>query len=317
VSTPAIVVQNLVKTFGSRSRPIRAVDDLSFSVARGSIFGLLGPNGAGKTTTLRIMTTLARPTSGSVELLGYDVMTQPLDVRRHIGVVIQEQAADLLLNVRDNLLTFARFHGAAGAAVRQRADRVMAQFGIEEVADRKVQDLSGGIRRRVQVAKMFMVDVPVIFLDEFSSGMDAILKRAVMDMFRAQAAGGRTIVLTTQILTEAEELCDDILIINNGRQIARGNVHDLKQLVGGLHEVTITFDRVPDGLAAIVADFAPERTTVLHNTVQLQVRDEETRVLELVAALGRHGRIQRVEITGASLEDVFVQLTQRAAEPQR
>jgi ABC-2 type transport system ATP-binding protein len=310
VSTPAIVVKNLVKTFGSRLQPIRAVDDLTFSVQRGSIFGLLGPNGAGKTTTLRIMTTLARPTGGSVDVLGFDVVKAPLEVRRRIGVVLQEQAADLLLNVRDNLLIFARFHGVTGPGARERADRVMTQFGIEDVADRKVQDLSGGIRRRVQVAKMFMIDVPVVFLDEFSSGMDPILKRSVMEMLRAQAASGRTIVLTTQILTEAEELCDDILIINNGRRVARGSVAELKQLVGQLQDVTITFERVPEELAAIVAAYTPERVTVAHNTVQLQLRGEELRVLELVAELGRHGQIQRVEITGASLEDVFVQLTQ-------
>src|SRR5215213_1438641 len=300
VPTPAIVVSNLVKTFGPRLRPIRAVDDLSFSVQRGSIFGLLGPNGAGKTTTLRIMTTLARPTSGGVEVLGYDVIKAPLEVRRRIGVVIQEQAADLLLNVRDNLLTFARFHGGTGPAARERADRVMVQFGIADVADRKVQDLSGGIRRRVQVAKMFMVDVPIVFLDEFSSGMDAILKRSVMELLRGQAAAGRTIVLTTQILTEAEELCDDILIINHGRPVAQGSVPELKQLVGRLHDVTITFDVVPQNLAAIVADYAPERVAVAHNTVQLQLRGDEPRVLELVAALAPYGRIQRLEITGAS-----------------
>jgi len=316
VSTPAIVVKNLVKTFGSRHRPIRAVDDLSFSVQRGSIFGLLGPNGAGKTTTLRIMTTLARPGGGTVEVLGYDVVKAPLEVRRRIGVVIQEQAADLLLNVRDNLLTFARFHGSAGPPVRNRAERVMTQFRIEDVADRKVQDLSGGIRRRVQVAKMFMIDVPIIFLDEFSSGMDAILKRSVMAMLRAEAAAGRTIVLTTQILSEAEELCDDILIINNGRRVARGSVHALKELVGRLHEVTITFDRIPQELATIVAGYGPERVVVQHNTVQLQLRGEEPRVLELVSALGRHGRIQRLEITGATLEDVFVQLTQQPEVPR-
>ncbi|PYQ78581.1 MAG: multidrug ABC transporter ATP-binding protein [Acidobacteria bacterium] len=316
MSTPAIVVKNLVKTFGSRHRPIRAVDDLSFSVQRGSIFGLLGPNGAGKTTTLRIMTTLARPGGGTVEVLGYDVVKAPLEVRRRIGVVIQEQAADLLLNVRDNLLTFARFHGSAGPPVRNRAERVMTQFRIEDVADRKVQDLSGGIRRRVQVAKMFMIDVPIIFLDEFSSGMDAILKRSVMAMLRAEAAAGRTIVLTTQILSEAEELCDDILIINNGRRVARGSVHALKELVGRLHEVTITFDRIPQELATIVAGYGPERVVVQHNTVQLQLRGEEPRVLELVSALGRHGRVQRLEITGASLEDVFVQLTQQPEVPR-
>ena len=316
MSTPAIVVKNLVKTFGSRHRPIRAVDDVSFSVQRGSIFGLLGPNGAGKTTTLRIMTTLARPGGGTVEVLGYDVVKAPLEVRRRIGVVIQEQAADLLLNVRDNLLTFARFHGSAGPPVRNRAERVMTQFRIEDVADRKVQDLSGGIRRRVQVAKMFMIDVPIIFLDEFSSGMDAILKRSVMVMLRAEAVAGRTIVLTTQILSEAEELCDDILIINNGRRVARGSVQALKELVGRLHEVTITFDRIPQELATIVAGYGPERVVVQHNTVQLQLRGEEPRVLELVSALGRHGRVQRLEITGASLEDVFVQLTQQPEVPR-
>jgi ABC-2 type transport system ATP-binding protein len=309
VSTPAIVVTNLVKTFGSRLRPIRAVDDLSFTVQRGSIFGLLGPNGAGKTTTLRIMTTLARPTAGRVEVLGYDVVEAPLEVRRRIGVVIQDQAADLLLNVRDNLLTFARFHGRTGPPVGDRADGVMTKFGIADVADRKVQDLSGGIRRRVQVAKMFMIDAPIMFLDEFSSGMDAILKRSVMDMLRAEAAAGRTIVLTTQILNEAEALCDDILIMNNGRRVARGSVQALKELAGRLHDVTITLDQIPPELPAIAARYEPERFAVHHNTVQFQLRGEEARVLELVSALGRQARIQHLEITGASLEDVFVQLT--------
>jgi ABC-2 type transport system ATP-binding protein len=314
VSTPAIVVRHLVKTFNANGRTIRAVDDLSFSVERGSIFGLLGPNGAGKTTTLRIMTTVARPTTGTVEVVGHDVVAAPLEVRRRIGVVIQEQAADLLLNVRDNLLTFASFHGHRGAAMRARADEVMAQFGIADLADRKVQDLSGGIRRRVQVAKMFMVDVPVVFLDEFSSGMDPILKRSVMDLLRTHAGRGRTIVLTTQILTEAEELCDDILIINHGKPVAQGSLGALKQLAGRLHEVTITFDRVPEQLQAIVAKYTAERVTVAHNTVRLQLRDEEPRVLDLVAELGHHGRIQHVEMSGASLEDVFVELTRPEAQ---
>ena len=314
--TSAIVVQNLVKTFSARGRTIRAVDDLSFSVRRGSIFGLLGPNGAGKTTTLRIMTTLSRPGSGSVDVLGHDVVRAPLEVRRRIGVVIQEQAADLLLNVRDNLLTFARFHGGAGPVVRARADQVMAQFGIDAVADRKVQDLSGGVRRRVQVAKMFMIDVPIVFLDEFSSGMDAILKRSVMDMLRAQAANGRTIVLTTQILTEAEELCDDILIISQGKRVAHGSLQALKQLVGRLQEVRVVFDRVPDALPSILAGYGAERVTVVDNTVQLRLRGEEPRVLELVAALAGHARIQHLEIGGASLEDVFLQLTQQTDVPR-
>src|SRR4029078_11593833 len=123
---------------------------------RGSIFGLLGPNGAGKTTTLRILTTLVRPTSGRALVLGHDVVANSLEVRRDIGVVIQEQAAELLLTVRDNLLTFARFHGQAGAAVHRRAHEVMDQFGISALAETKVQDLSGGGRGRVQVAEVVM-----------------------------------------------------------------------------------------------------------------------------------------------------------------
>jgi ABC-2 type transport system ATP-binding protein len=311
----AIVVDNLVKTFHPRGEPpIRAVDGLSFSVTRGSIFGLLGPNGAGKTTTLKIMTTLARPTAGRVEVLGHDVVRAPLEVRRHIGVVVQEQAADLLLSVRDNLLTFARFHGIVGGAARQRADDVMARLGLEEMADRKVQDLSGGVRRRVQVAKMFIVDVPVVFLDEFSTGMDPILKRSVMDLLRAQAASGRTIVLTTQILGEAEELCDDILIINKGRRVAHGTLDALKLLTDRLYDVTLTFDRLPDSLQSVVAAYAPERVEIDHNTVRLRLRDEEPRVLELVTALAREQRTLRVEISGATLEDVFVALTKDKSE---
>jgi ABC-2 type transport system ATP-binding protein len=312
VSDTAIAVDHLVKVYSrGRNEQVRAVDDLSFTVRRGSIFGLLGPNGAGKTTTLRILTTLARPSSGRASVLGHDVVTNGLDVRRQIGVVIQEQAAELLLTVRDNLLTFARFHGHAGAPVRRRAADVI-EFGLDALAETKVQDLSGGARRRVQVAKMFMIDVPVIFLDEFSSGMDAILKRAVIEMLRDQSAAGRTIVLTTQILTEAEELCDDILIINKGRSIARGDLHHLKTLVERLYDVTLTFDQPLEHLEQNLAGFHPEEVSVSHNTVRLKLRDDESRVLELVSMLAKRGRLLRIEINGASLEDIFVELTQKS-----
>jgi ABC-type multidrug transport system ATPase subunit len=307
----AIRVDDLVKTYGRGASGTRAVDGLSFAVKRGAIFGLLGPNGAGKTTTLRVLTTLARPTSGHASVMGFDVVDSPLEVRRRIGVVIQEQAAELLLNVRDNLLTFARFHGQAGRAVAHRAAEVMQQLELDAIADRKVQDLSGGVRRRVQVAKMFLVDVPVIFLDEFSTGMDPILKRSVIELLRAQATKGRTIVLTTHILTEAEELCDDILIINKGREVARGDVHALKLLTDRVYEVTLSFDRLPDNAAHVISEYGAAVVTASAHTVQFRLKDDERRVLELVSALAAHGRVARVEINGASLEDVFVELTQK------
>ena len=316
MSDTAIRVDHLVKEFGGgfgKQPRTRAVDGLSFTIARGAIFGLLGPNGAGKTTTLRILTTLVRPTSGQASVLGYDVAHQPGEVRRRIVVVIQEHAAELLLSVRDNLLTFARFHGLKGAEIRRRADRLMDDFGLKAEANRKVQDLSGGYRRRVQVAKVFMVDTPVVFLDEFSTGMDPILKRSVMTLLRQEAERGRTIVLTTQVLSEAEDLCDDILIIDKGRQVARGDLNALKLLTERIYEVSVTFDQPPADLDAAVAAYRPLRVRVSHNTVHIALKDQESRALALAMALAARGRVLRLEINGASLEDIFIELTQKGA----
>jgi len=311
MSEAALEVENLVKVYHSRRQPpVRAVDGMSFSVARGTIFGLLGPNGAGKTTILKALTTLNRPTAGRARVLGFDVVVQPLEVRRRISVVLQETAIEQFLSVRDNLLTFARFHGLDSALARRRAEEMLERFHLVPEADRKAIDLSGGYRRRVQVAKVFMVTTPVLFLDEFSTGMDPILKRAVMGYLREEARQGRTIVLTTQILSEAEELCDDILIMNKGRQVARGDLHALKLLSEGVYEVAITFERLPETIEAEIARLAPLRMKINQNTVELALKAEEARVLELVSELARNRRVLRVEVSGASLEDIFVELTQ-------
>jgi ABC-2 type transport system ATP-binding protein len=308
----ALEVQNLQKIFRPRGRDaVRAVDGLSFAVERGKIFGLLGPNGAGKTTTLKVLNTLISPSAGRAAVEGFDVVRQPLEVRRRISMVLQETAVELFLNVRDNLLTYARFHSVPPAEARRRAAEVMERFQLTEHVERKVQDLSGGTRRRVQVAKVFLVRTPVVFMDEFSTGMDPILKRAVMDSLREEAASGRTIVLTTQILGEAEELCDDILIMNRGKQVARGDLHALKLLSEGVYEVVMTFDRLPEGIEGELARRSPLRLRVSQNTIEVAIKEEEARVLELVAELGRRGHVLRVEVSGASLEDIFVELTQR------
>jgi ABC-2 type transport system ATP-binding protein len=310
MSEPAIVVEDLVKVYRRLGqRPVRAVDGLSFEVDRGAIFGLLGPNGAGKTTTLRVLTTLAAPTSGRASVMGWDVVKHPLEVRKRISVVIQEQAAELFLTVRDNLLTFAAFHGLGGSDVRRRADSVMEQFALTAEANRKVMDLSGGFLRRVQVAKVFMVDTPVVFLDEFSTGMDPILKRSIMSRLRDEARGGRTIVLTTQVLGEAEELCDDILIVHRGRQVARGGLHALKLLSEGVYEVSMTFESLPPGIEEELALRNPLRLERTGNTIEVALKEDEARILALVSELATRGRVRRVEIGGATLEDVFVELT--------
>jgi ABC-2 type transport system ATP-binding protein len=306
----ALEVDELVKIYDSRGKQVRAVDGMSFTVEPGIIFGLLGPNGAGKSTMLRMLTTLTRPTSGTAQILGFDVVRKPLEVRRRISSVIQETAAELLLSVRDNLMTFARFHGIARELAVKRAAEAMDRFQLNSLADGKVQDLSGGYRRRVQVAKVFMVETPVLFLDEFSTGMDPILKRDVIGQLREESRKGRTIVLTTQILNEAEELCDDILIMNQGKEVARGDLNTLKLLSQGVYEVSMTFDRMPENIERELAALHTIRTHANHNTIEVTMKAAEGSVLDTVTALARGRRVLRVEVNGATLEDVFVELMQ-------
>src|SRR5690242_15521645 len=173
---------------------------------------------------------------------------------------------DPALSVVELVKTYRRRNEATVRAVDG-----LARFQLASDADRKAMDLSGGQRRRVQVGKVFLVDTPVVFMDEFSTGMDPILKRAVMEMLRAEAAKGRTIVLTTQILSEAEELCDDILIMNKGKQIARGNLNTLKLLSQGVYDVVMTFDQMPQEIESEVMKFNPIRVNLDHNTIEMTV----------------------------------------------
>jgi ABC-type multidrug transport system ATPase subunit len=165
----------------------------------------------------------------------------------------------------------------------------------------------------VQVAKVFMVDTPVVFLDEFSTGMDPILKRSVMDLLRREVERGRTIVLTTHILSEAEELCDDILIMDKGRQVARGDLNALKLLSERVYDVTLTFERIPDDIEELVAAYQPLRVEVSRNTLHVALKEDESQVLAMMTSLAARSRMLRIEVGGASLEDVFVELTQKGA----
>jgi ABC-2 type transport system ATP-binding protein len=307
----AIAVENVVKVYRERTAdPVRALDDLSLEVRSGEVFGLLGRNGAGKTTLLRIMTTLVEPTSGQVSVMGHNVVKEPYEVRKNICVVLQENAVELYLSVVDNLATYARFHGIARQEARKRTEAAIQLFGLEELRGQKVIDMSGGIKRRVQVAKAFMVDAPLMFLDEPTTGMDPITKRTTLDALRVEASRGRTVFLTTHILQEAEELCDRIAIIDRGRIVAQGDLRTIKALASDVVDVSLTFGQVTDQLLEDLSRLPLARQ---HNSFEFSLRGREQSALDIITRLAALYPVMEVEIRGATLEDAFLELLGRNA----
>jgi ABC-2 type transport system ATP-binding protein len=235
------------------------------------------------------------------------VVSQALEVRRHIAVVLQQTAVETLLTVEDNLRIYAYFHGIGRRDVRKRMDSVLEEFELRDKARATVQDLSLGTKRRVQVAKIFMVDSPVIFLDEGTTGMDPLMRRRVLDRIRLEARKGRTVLLTTQLLNEAEELCDQIMIIHRGKTLAAGSLQDLRRLSTQMFRVSLTFAR-QDGFQDQLHSLKPSELRVEGEKVELLFKGEETLLLERLAAISRSVPIRHFEVRGAGLEDIFVEL---------
>jgi ABC-2 type transport system ATP-binding protein len=306
----AITVEGIRKIYRSAgSQPVRAVDGVSFEVSQGQIYGLLGPNGAGKTTLVKILTTLTAPTSGRADIFGYDLVQQALDVRRQIVAVLQQTAVDGLLTVEDNLLIYAYLHGVKPDDARTRMAALLEEFELASQARQTVQHLSLGTKRRIQVAKIFMVDSPVIFLDESTTGMDPIMRRRVLDRIRLEAKKGRTVLLTTQVLSEAEELCDTIMIINRGKILATGTLQDLRRLSNRMFRVSMTFARNGD-FQQLLQPLNPASLQVDGDTVDMLFKGEEAQLLGKLAQIATTVPIRHFEVQGAGLEEIFVELVQ-------
>ena len=225
----AIRTTGLGKSYGGTA----VLDGVDLAVRAGTVCALLGPNGAGKTTAVRIMTTLVRPDRGRVEVAGRDVVTQPRRVRRRIGLVGQQPAVDEVLGARQNLELFARLHHLDRRAARRRAGELLDQVGLSGTGDRPVQQFSGGMRRRLDLAAGLVLAPAVLFLDEPTTGLDPAGRRDVWDAVRALVADGTTVLLTTQYLEEAEQLADDVCVLDAGRVVARGTPAELTAAVGG------------------------------------------------------------------------------------
>jgi ABC-2 type transport system ATP-binding protein len=292
---------------------VRALDGVSLQVPPGSIFGLLGPNGAGKSTLVKVLSTITAPSAGSAAVLGFDVARQPLEARRRMSVVLQQTAAETLLTVRDNLLVYAYLHGMSGRSARQRAQAVAEEFELTERMGDTVQELSLGTKRRIQVAKVFMLDAPLIILDEATTGMDPLMKRRTLERLRAEARKGRTILLTTQVLSEAEELCDTIMILDHGRTMAAGTLQELRRRAAHVFHVRLSFGHIDEALLVRLKALGAVRLEAAGGVADLVFHGEEAALLEKLAGVARATPILEFEVRRPTLEEVFVTLVERAA----
>jgi ABC-2 type transport system ATP-binding protein len=223
-----ISVTGITKTFGKHT----VLAGVDLDVGAGEIVGLLGPNGAGKTTLVNILTTLVAPDSGTATVAGFDVVTHPADVRRRISLTGQAAAVDGLLTGDENLRMMARLSGLTPAASRARATELLDRFDLSEAARKLVSTYSGGMRRRLDLALSLVVTPPVVFLDEPTTGLDTRSRRELWDAIRALAADGAAVLLTTQYLEEADQLCDRVALLDGGRIVAVGTATELKTRVG-------------------------------------------------------------------------------------
>jgi len=308
----AIEIDDLHKIYRSKTGTVHALGGVSFQVPQGMIYGLLGPNGAGKSTLVRILSTITSPTSGRATVLGCDVVRQPLATRRQLVVVLQHTASENLLTVRDNLLIYAYLHGVGPSAARQRMNSVVEEFELGALLRTTVQELSDGTKRRIQVAKIFMLDSPVMILDEATTGMDPLMKRRVLDRLRAEARKGRTILLTTQVLSEAEELCESIMILNKGRAMASGTLQELRALSTQMFRVSLTFADSAAGLVDRLQTLSPSDLQVNGRSVEMVFQGEEASLLGKLADISRDVPIVQFEVRGPTLEEIFLSLVEKA-----
>ncbi len=305
----AIEVEDLRKVYRSKSgESVRALDGVTFHVPQGQIYGLLGPNGAGKSTLVKLLSTITSPTSGRAAVLGFDVVRQPLEARKQLAVVLQQTATENLLTVRDNLLIYAYLHGVSTTVAQERLQSITEEFELGDRLRDTVQELSIGTKRRIQVAKIFMLDAPVIILDEATTGMDPLMKRRVMDRLRAEARNGRTILLTTQVLSEAEELCETITILDRGQRMASGTLRELRKLSTRVFRVSLTFGQTNGDLVRRLEALNPVELQLDGGLVEMVFHGEEASLLAKLADISRDIPILQFEVRGPTLEEIFITL---------
>lgn len=298
---PAIEVRSLSHSYETQA----ALQDVSFSVEGGTLFGLLGPNGGGKTTLFRILSTLIHPTAGSALLHGIDVVKQPFEARRLLGVVFQSSSVDGALTVEENLRHQGHLYGFGGKGLRDRIAAILKRVGLEDRRRDRVETLSGGLRRRVELGKGLLHDPRILLLDEPTSGLDAGARREFKLYLRELCAREDvTVLLTTHLMDEAD-ICDRLAILDHGRLVVEGTPTALKETIGG--DVLAMTSPGPQALCENIRQKFGGDPAVVGDTVRLERNEGHKFVTALIEAFP--GQIQSITVSKPTLEDVFVHHT--------
>jgi ABC-2 type transport system ATP-binding protein len=307
----AIDVQNIVKKFGD----FTAVKGISFAVEAGEIFGLLGPNGAGKSTLIRMLTTLLPPTSGTAVIHGFDVVKQADGVRHSIGVIPQAMTSDLELSVEENLLIYAKLYGVAKTKRQRLMDELLEAVELTQWRDKQVKNLSGGMRRRVEIARGLVHEPRIFFLDEPTTGLDPVSRVHVWEMLqRLKKQRELTVLITTHYMDEADKLCDRIAIVDHGELKALDSPMKLKASVPGKNMLEASFSSTSDSWEHTLATLPAVEDVASHDNIfRLATSNGPVTTLALMEAAGRAGiTVSSLSVQSTTLDDVFVHFTGRA-----
>ncbi|CAN2245120.1 CcmA ABC-type multidrug transport system, ATPase component [Candidatus Planktophila vernalis] len=311
----SVIAEHLVKTY--RNGEVKALDDLSLDVEEGTVLGVLGPNGAGKTTTVRILATLLKPDSGIATVAGIDVNKHPDKVRELIGLSGQYAAVDETLTGWDNLVMFGHLYHLGKTASIKRADELLERFSLTDSARRPIKTYSGGMRRRLDLAASLIVQPKVLFLDEPTTGLDPRGRQEMWGVIQELVKGGVTLLLTTQYLEEADQLADEIAVIDHGKVIARGTSDALKKQVGGERlEITVENTDITK-TQEIVSRISSSAIHTDVRTISAPVSTGSIALMEALRALDE-AKIHPLDIAlkRPSLDDVFLSLTGHVAEEE-
>jgi ABC-2 type transport system ATP-binding protein len=301
-----IHVSDLSKSYGQ----VQAVDRISFDVEYGKVFGFLGPNGAGKTTTIRVLTTVVPPTSGTVKIFGKDIVKYSREIKKHMGVVLQEPSFEGNLTVDRALELYGLMWGMPGEKRRDRARELLEKFDLLSFRNMKNDELSIGQRRRVQVAREFMHDMHLLFLDEPTVGLDPAARRTLLDYVKKHVQAGLTVFFTTHIMEEAEYLCDEIAIIDKGKIIAIDTPAGLKQKYGGVKAVEIKLKDSPaQSVIQIIGQIADGSMIEIpaQDTIRISSAEAQEMLVKIIESLSKNTiQIESISINPPTLEEVFL-----------